>query len=142
MTETIESLPKPCETKRISTFNVPHVLLKREEQNGFPVLEVRLGGSRQIEFTINITYSEQELDETSRLFVIKAMNKINFGDGAIRVLNDAVPGLAASAPTATEYMKNVGKRVMTAFSCHPDKQQSRILGRTVFRVARSTIILP
>ena len=135
-----EPLPSPTENKRTLTFAVPHILLKREERDGFPVLQVRLGGNRQIEFTISSSYSETEIEET--LFIIKATNKINFGDGSISVLNDAMENLSASSPTATEYLGNVGKTVTTAFSCKPDPHQSKLLGRDVFKVVKTTITIP
>ncbi len=139
------ALPAPTESKRALTYAVPHILLKREEANGFPVLQVRIGGPRQIEYVTSIEYSEEKVDETDQLFVIKAKNRINFGDGVIEVLNDAITGaspLGASAPTATVYMKNVGKQVLTAFFCQPDPHQSKLLDRAVFRVVRIKIILP
>ena len=128
------------ETKRNLTFTAPHILLKREEQNGFPLLHVRLGGTTQIEFITNVSYSEEPLEETP--FVIKATNQINFGDGSIRVINDAMSGLAATSPTATEYLNRIGKPVLVGFVCKEDQQESTKLERTVFRVIRVTIILP
>ena len=136
-------IPESVEAKQKLTFNVPHILLCHEEQDGFLVLKVRLGKPVQTEFTTNVSYSETHVEE--KPFVIKATNKINFGDGTIFVLNDSVKGeypLGATSPTATEYMNKVGKRVMTGFSCSPDKATSEQLGKTVFRVVRSTIILP
>ena len=134
------NLPASIESKRNLTFKVPHILLKQEDQNGFQVLQVRLGGNRQIEFTTNISYSEEPVEETA--FIIKATNRINFGDGAIHVLNDATDTLVASSPTATEYMNNVGQTVMTSFSCNPDSATSKTMERTVFKVVRITITLP
>jgi hypothetical protein len=140
--ESNTALPAASENKVTLTYAVPHILLKRDTQNGFPVLQVRIGEPRQIEHVISVEYSEQEVDETAQLFVIKAKNRINFGIGAIEVLNDAVEGdspLAASAPTATEYMNNVGKEVLISFSCNRDPT---ILNRQAFRIVRSKIVLP
>jgi hypothetical protein len=140
-----EVLPSPSETTRSLTFNVPNILLKREDQNGFPLFHVRLGGPTQIEFKTSVTYSEQPIDESSRIFVIKATNKINFGDGSIRVLNDAMHGthpLAATCPTANEYMNKVGKPVLLSFRCSQDQQESTRLERSIFRVVRVSILLP
>ena len=134
------NLPASIESKRNLTFKVPHILLNREEQNGFPVLKVRLGGNRQVEFTTNISYSDDKVEETP--FLIKATNRINFGDNAIEVLNDATENLAASSPTASEYLENIGKTVLTSFSCNPDPATSKTLERTVYKVVRITITLP
>ena len=134
------NLPASIESKRNLTFKVPHIILNQEDQNGFQVLQVRLGGNRQIEFTTNISYSEEPVEETA--FIIKATNRINFGDGAIHVLNDVTDTLAASSPTASEYMENVGKTVMTSFSCNLDAATSKQLGGNAFKVVRITITLP
>ncbi len=121
------------------TFTVPHVLIKYENGNGFPILTLRQGGSRQVDATITTDWYDAPVDESLNVFNVKAQNQINVGSNRVYVLNDNITGdkpIAASCPTASEYMSNVGKTVMTSFNC------SLITGKNTYRVIRSTIILP
>jgi hypothetical protein len=120
----------PSSVKRQVTFTVPHVLLSNS-----PTLNLRQGGPVQVEATVTVDYYDAPVDE--KPFVIKAKNQINFGALKIEVLNDAITGdkpIAPSSPTASEYMANVGKPVLTYFSCTP-------VGKK-FKVVRNTIMLP
>ena len=127
---------------RTLTFDVPNVLIDYQQDNGSqPVLILRQGGSRQIEHTISIDYYDVQVDDTSKLFVIKAKNLINFGALRIEVLNDEIKGdkpIAASAPTASKYMENVGTPVLLAFYC----SKVTLNDNNVYKVVRSFITLP
>lgn len=127
--------------KKILTFNVPHVLLDYKPGD-FPVATVRQGGSKQIEHDVTAEYVDAAVDETDKLFIIKAKNQINFGPNRIEVLNDEIPNIAPSAPTASEYMANVGKEVLVGFNCSRSEQHSREEKKDIFRVIRTKIVLP
>lgn len=133
---------KLSETKVVTrevTFPVPNVLISYEGKNDFPILTLRQGGSRQVKVTVSTDIYDSPVKEKS--FSIKARNQINFGSLRIDVLNDAITGdkpIAPSCPTASDYMRNVGKTVMTSFRCDPVK----IDGKNLFRVIRSHIVLP
>ncbi len=121
------------------TFNVPHVLIKYENGNGFPVLTLRQGGSRQIDATVTTDVYDAPRDESKSVFNIKAQNQINVGSNRVYVLNDQITGdkpITPSCPTASEYMDRVGKTVMTSFKCDFITSQNK------YRVIRSTITLP
>ncbi len=121
------------------TFNVPHVLIKYDSRGGFPVLTLRQGGSRQIDVTVTTDWYDAPADESKDVFNVKAQNQINVGPNRVYVLNDRIVGdkpISPSCPTASEYMNNVGKTVMTSFNC------SLITGKNTYRVIRSTIVLP
>ncbi len=121
------------------TFNVPHVLIKYENGNGFPVLTLRQGGSQQVDATISTDWYDTPLDESNNVFSVKAHNQINVGPNRVYVLNDQITGekpISPSCPTASEYMDRVGKTVMTSFKCDFITSQNK------YRVIRSTITLP
>ncbi len=119
------------------TFSVPHVLINYKNGDGCPVMTLRQGDSRQVEATITTDWYDAPVDE--KAFTIKAKNKLNFGDLRIDVLNDEITGIAPSYPTASEYMSKVGKPVMIAFGCDLRSGNS---GKDVYRVVRSSIVLP
>ncbi len=119
------------------TFNVPHVLISYSENNGFPVMTLRQGGSRQVEATITTDWYDAPVEE--KPFTIKAKNKLNFGDLRLDVLNDEITGIAPSCPTAYEYLSKVGQTVMIGFGCDLRSGDS---GKDVYRVVRSSIVLP
>ncbi len=119
------------------TFTVPHVLINYKNGDGFPILNLRQGGPIQVDATITTDWYDAPVDEKS--FTIKAKNKLNFGDLRIDVLNDEFTGIAPSCPTASEYMSRVGQEVMIAFGCDLRSGDS---GKDVYRVIRSSIILP
>lgn len=140
----MKDLPKLTETKRDLTYPVPNVLLKYEDAD-VPIVQIRMGGPRQVEHVISIEYVEVKVDERDQLFVIKAKNRINVTGAMLDVLNDKVEGskpLAPSSPSATDYMANVGKSVLLYFSCAFDSVTSDTLERDVYKVVRSRIILP
>lgn len=124
------------------TFTVPHVLLAVQDSYGRRKLTVREGGYVQIKHTVTIDWYDQPVDESANVFALKGQNQINFGGLKISVLNDKIPNVAPSSPTATEYMKLVGKRVMLAFSCVKSVHHEKTFEREAYRVVRSTIILP
>ena len=127
--------------KQILTYNVPHVLLDYKAGD-FPSATIREGGSRQIEHTITVEFVESAVDESDKVFATKAKNQINFGGNRLDVLNDEIPNIAPSAPTASEYMSKVGKEVLVGFNCSRSDQRSREEKKDIFRVIRTTIILP
>ncbi len=121
------------------TFNAPHVLINYRNGNGFPVLTLRQGGSRQVDATVTTDWYDAPVNESGNVFNVKAKNQINVGPHRIEVLNDEITGdkpIAPSCPTASEYMDNVGKTVMTSFKCDFITSQNK------YRVIRSTITLP
>lgn len=127
------------------TFAVPHVLLNCDRSSRFPVLTLRQGGHVQVEATVTTDWLDYPVDESKSVFVIKAKNKINFGALRIEVLNDRIEGdkpVAQSFPTASEYMDKVGKPALLAFACVRSEIHSKTEGKNVFKVVRSTIILP
>ncbi len=126
--------------KRIVTYTVPHVLVKYEANNGFPILALRQGGSVQVEATITTDFYDTPIEE--KPFLIKAKNQINFCDFQVYVLNDEITGIAPSCPTASEYMSKVGTTVLTFFGCDVSQIHSRDAGKNIYRVIRSSIILP
>lgn len=117
------------------TFPVPNVLIKHEVRNGFPILTMRQGGLTQVQAMITTDWHDAPVDENNKVFRVKAKNWINFGPHKIDALNDAFPNVAPSCPTASEYMRNVGKPVMTNFSCE-------LSGENIYKVVRVTIVLP
>lgn len=141
----MKDLPSTVETKRDLTYTVPNILLKYEDVNGVPTMQIRMGSPKQIEHVVTINFVEDAIDEQDQVFTIKARNRINVGNMILDVLNDRIEGskpIAPSAPTATEYIGKVGKSVLTFFSCKPDPIMSKTLEREVFKVVRSKIILP
>lgn len=133
-------------TKHKLTFNAPHILLEHDlkKNKAFPVLTLRRGGSVQIEFTTTVDIYDAPVDESGQVFKIKAFNEYNFANEIVQVLNDAMPHihLVASSPTASEYLKLVGKKVMTNFSCQRSPAHSEQFGKDAYLVRRTTIILP
>lgn len=123
------------------TYNVPHILLDFKPGE-LPVATMRQGGSVQIEHTVAVEYVDAPVDESSKVFAIKAKNQINFGGYRIEVLNDEIPNIASSAPTASEYMSKVGQEVLIRFECSRSESHSREQKKDVFRVTRTTITLP
>ncbi len=128
--------------KKEITFTAPHILINYNNGNNFPVMNLRQGGSVQVEATIATDWYDTPVDETKKVFSVKARNKINFGDLHLFVLNDAIKGFNPSCPTASEYMSSVGKTVLLAFACVKSDIHSRTEGKDVFKVVRSTITLP
>ncbi len=125
---------------RTVTYTVPHILITYEANNGFPILSLRQGGSVQVEATITTDFHDAPVEEQP--FLIKARNQINFCDFQVYVLNDEITGIAPSCPTASEYMSKVGQTVLTFFSCDISQIHSRDAGKNVYRVIRSSIVLP
>jgi hypothetical protein len=124
-------------TTKVLTFNVPNIVLEYKDE-ACPILTVRSGGSIQIEHTVTVDYYDEAVDERDQVFAIKAKNQINFAGLTIAALNDAIPNIAPSAPTASEYMALVGKPVMTYFDC----RKVSLKDGDVYKVTRSTIVLP
>lgn len=123
------------------TYNVPHILLDYKPGD-YPVATLRQGGSKQIEQTVAVEYVDAAVDESDKVFAIKAKNQINFGSNRIDVLNDAIPNVAPSSPTSAEYMQKVGSEVLISFDCTRSELHSKEQKKDVFRVIRTTIILP
>ena len=133
-------MTKLVDTKIVTqkvTFNVPHVLIDHRENDGFPILTLRQGGSVQVDATITTDWYDEPADEAP--FIIKAKNQINFGDIRLYVLNDEIKEIAPSCPTASEYMSKVGQRVTTSFRCDLTSADA---DKKVYRVVRSSIVLP
>ena len=124
------------------TFTIPHILLSASEKNGRSVLAVREGGFVQIQHTTTTDFYDEPVDEGDELFVIKAKNQINFGGLRLEVLNDAIEGLPPSSPSASDYMKQVGKIVMLSSICTRSNAHSREAKQDVYQVIRTKIKLP
>lgn len=137
----MKKLQKTLSNTQKLTFIAPHILLQFKDGD-FPVLTVRQGKAVQIDHTTTVDFYDQPVDERDKLFVIKAKNQVNFGNGRIEVLNDAIKNVAPSAPTASRYMSLVGKEVMIAFSCERSAAISRDVKKDAYRVVRTTIKLP
>lgn len=143
-------LPTPLpatETKVVTlTFKVPHILKSiSKDDNGFTHRDVREGGNRQIEFENTLEYSDQPSEETP--FTVRVTNQLNFTGSIIDVINDEVEledgfRLVPTVPTASEYLKRVGKKTLVGFSCRPVPQLSKQQGKPIYLIYRSFITLP
>lgn len=128
-----------------ATFDSPNILLSYSRDNGHDVLTVRGARSQQVQMTTRLEWSESPV-ETPPLLVIRAQNIINFAGQRLPVLNDNTSlgdkPLPPSAPTAREYLDQIGKTVTLQFSCQRDDLESRRLERPVYKIVRNTITIP
>lgn len=143
---TPEPLRDPQTIPSEITFDAPHILTRLTLQDGFPALSVREGRAQQVAMESEISWSETPVDESAQVFAIRARNVVNVAGQKLSVINDAGSAgeikLAASNPTASEYLSKRGQRVMIHFTCTADRMESQRLGRKVYKVGRSFINLP
>lgn len=139
-------LPEPEEIKTEMTYDAPHILLGGSAKDGLVTHSIREAASVQVSLLTRIEYAEKPVDEHEKVFNIKARNLIKFAGQRVSVINDATEfgdvKLQASAPSASEYLKLVGKPVLIYFDCARDPMQSQRLGRPVFKIVRNSIVLP
>lgn len=141
-------LPKMVATKRMLSWKMPHILLSvtRDKKSGQLQKHVREGGSRQCEFTTEMSY-ETAPGSTDDVFAIKHTNQLNFAGAIINVINDEVVllpelRLVPTLPTASEYLARVGKKTLVGVVSTPDVDQTRLQGKEIFRVGRISLTLP
>ena len=128
------------------TWQVPHILKSISiDGNGFTHRDIRQGGMRQLDSTIEVSFSNEPVPEEP-IFVVRGTSQINFADTTINVVTDAVDlpefKLVPSDPTAAEYLAKVGQKVMIHFRCVLDGMHTKGLKRNIFRTVRQFIILP
>lgn len=136
-------LPEVSLSKSEATFDVPNLLLQAVAQGGLITHSVREGGAQQVELVTEVSWSDTPVDEHALVFRVQAQNQIRFAGARITVLNDETDlgdlHLAPSAPTTSEYLAQVGKRVMIRFDCSRHRREG---GREAFKIARNWITLP
>lgn len=144
MSEETQPIPlrAPEERKSEITFDVPHLLIKSGDYDGFLTQAIREGGPRQLELISRIEWTEAPVDEHDQVFVIRGRNVINFAGARLSILNDATEQLPPSAPTTAEYMAKRGTEVLIHFDCTRDNMESRRTGRDAYKVVRNSLILP
>lgn len=127
------------EPKRISlTYQKPNVLISR----GDGTVHVRNGGFEQLEHEIEEWFSFEEDERQDRDFPM-AIQRQN----AVMVCGHSVPVLdETSAPTAADYLSQVGKRTLILFNRVPVPMSqghlTAIYEKQVYRNRRVWIILP
>lgn len=143
-------LPEKSSATRELTFTVPHILKSFAiDEAGFRHQDVRQGGPKQIDFTTEIEFSDTPVDEKADVFAIRATNQFLFANQVINVISDEVEPqgergfrLVPTSPTATEYLKKVGSRVMVSSVCRVHRQYSEQQGKPIYQIARIFIDLP
>jgi len=140
----LPALPEPTIETFEATFTFPHILQSAGEQSGFDMLSVRIGGPRQVQWTVETGFSDTLVPEPDK-YQVKGTNQINFAGNLIDVLNDAVTyngkSLVASSPTASEYMAMVGKPVVTQWKCQrAGPAVAAAVGRQVVYVTKKVSI--
>lgn len=142
-TPKLPALPDSVVTKNTLTWPVPNLLISAKDGHA----TVREGGPRQLEHTTEAWFSEEKQEEP--IFRILARNVTTIAGARIEVLNDADEhdgrNLAASNPSASEYLAQVGKPVTVSFDStliNPAYAKQHFQRERVFRNIRITIILP